>query len=103
MVVSFDSLRVVALYGCVMGSIHGAVIWLQEAIVSPLLMHFLRRMLKNISFIFHKICRKGMCWLKMIYIVMRIALNSKFSNLIAFLHEMQSWEAFFSMYICIWT
>jgi hypothetical protein len=40
MVVSFDSLRVVALYGCVMGSIHGAVIWLQEAIVSPLLMHF---------------------------------------------------------------
>jgi hypothetical protein len=41
MVLSFDSLRVVALYGCVMGSIHGVVIWLQEeAIVSPLSMHF---------------------------------------------------------------
>jgi hypothetical protein len=40
MVLSFGSLRVVALYGCVKGSILGAVIWLQESIVLPLSMHF---------------------------------------------------------------
>jgi hypothetical protein len=40
MVLSFDILRVVALYGWVKGSLLGAVIWLQEAVVLPLSMHF---------------------------------------------------------------
>jgi hypothetical protein len=40
MVLSFDSLRVIASYGWVKGSILGTAIQLQDTIILPLLMHF---------------------------------------------------------------